>query len=82
MPAKRTRLRNTKKSTNLSIDSRLLREARRLKINLSRTLEQRLAQIVREARSRRWLAENRDAIEDYNRHIARHSAFSNRLRRF
>jgi antitoxin CcdA len=71
-----------RKPANLSIDAELLRQARRLGINLSRTLEQRLSELVRDARAREWVEGNREAIETYNRHIEEHGAFSDKLRRF
>jgi antitoxin CcdA len=71
-----------KKSTNLSINAELLNEARRLGINLSQALERRLAEMVRESRAKKWLKDNQAALEDYNSHIERHGAFSDRLRRF
>lgn len=71
-----------KKSTNLSINSELLRLAKENQINLSQTLEQRLAEILREEQSRKWLEENHDAIEAYNSRIATNGVFSDGLRRF
>ena len=38
-----------KKSANLSINADLLQQAKKLNINLSQTLEQHLAEIVRQA---------------------------------
>jgi len=71
-----------KKSTNLSINSELLRLAKEHRINLSQTLEQCLAEILREEQSRKWLEENRDAIDAYNSRIETIGAFSDGLRRF
>lgn len=71
-----------KKSTNLSINSDLLRQAKERRINISQALEQRLAELLREEKSRRWKEENREAIEDYNRRIEAHGTFSDGLRRF
>ncbi len=71
-----------KKSTNLSINSDLLRQAKERHINISQTLELRLAELLREEKSRRWKEENREAIEDYNRRIDAHGTFSDGLRRF
>ena len=71
-----------KKSTNLSINSVLLRLAKEHKINLSRTLEQRLTEILREEQAREWLEENKDAIDSYNSRIEANGAFSDGLRRF
>lgn len=33
-------------------------------------------------RAKRWFASNRSAINYYNRHIEKHGAFSDKLRRF
>ena len=71
-----------KRPTNVTVNSDLLRQAKALGINLSRTLEERLAEIVRRELSRRWLAENSEAIEDYNDRIRRSGVFSDGLRRF
>jgi len=71
-----------KKSANLSIDSELLREAKALNISLSKTLEERLGELVRAARRRRWLEENHQAITEYNRRIEQRGVFSHGLRRF
>ncbi|GAB7027808.1 type II toxin-antitoxin system CcdA family antitoxin [Geotalea toluenoxydans] len=71
-----------KKSTNLSINSDLLRQAKERRINISQALELRLAELLREEKSRRWKEENREAIEDYNRRIEAHGTFSDGLRRF
>jgi len=71
-----------KKSTNLSINSDLLRQAKESHINLSQALELRLAELLREEKRRRWQEENREAIEDYNRRIEAAGIFSDGLRRF
>ena len=71
-----------KKSTNLSINSELLRLAKESRINLSRTLEQRLTELLREEKRREWLAENHDAIEAYNSRIETSGVYSDGLRRF
>lgn len=72
----------SKKPTNVSINSDLLIQAKALKINLSSTLEERLAELVREARRQQWLKENRSAIDDYNRRVEQKGVFSDGLRRF
>ena len=71
-----------KKPTNLSINSDLLRQARALKINLSKTLEERLSQLILEQKKRDWKKENREAIEAYNRRAEKNGVFSDGLRRF
>jgi antitoxin CcdA len=71
-----------KKSTNLSINSDLLRKARDHHINLSKALEQRLVEMLLEEKRREWREENREAIEAYNRRIETGGVFSDGLRRF
>lgn len=71
-----------KKSTNLSINSDLLRRARAHKINLSRTLEERLTEILKLEEREAWRMENADAINDYNARIERNGVFSDGLRSF
>lgn len=71
-----------KKATNLSINSDLLRQAKERRINISQALEQRLAELLREEKSRAWKEENREAVEEYNNRIETHGTFSDGLRRF
>jgi antitoxin CcdA len=71
-----------KKAINLSINSDLLRQAKDCRINISQALELRLAELLREEKSRSWKEENQEAIEDYNRRIEAHGTFSDGLRRF
>ena len=71
-----------KKSANLSINADLLQQAKQLNINLSQTLEQHLAEIVRQAQRSQWLAENKGALDEYNRRIESRGTFSDSLRRF
>lgn len=71
-----------KKSANLSINADLLQQAKQLNINLSQTLEKHLAEIVRQVQRDQWLAENKGALDEYNRRIESHGTFSDGLRRF
>ena len=71
-----------KKSANLSVNADLLQQAKQLNINLSQTLERHLAEVVREAHRTRWLKENREALEGYNRRVELGGVFSDGLRRF
>ena len=71
-----------KKSTNLSINSDLLRQAKESRINLSQALELRLAELLREEKRRQWQEENRKAIDDYNQRMETRGIFSDGLRRF
>jgi antitoxin CcdA len=61
-----------KRAVNLFVDADLLDEARRMRINVSETLERRLRTIVRAEREKRWLEENRAAIAAYNQRVATH----------
>jgi antitoxin CcdA len=69
-----------KRAVNLFVDAELLDEARRLHINISDTLERRLATIVRAEQEKRWLEENRKAIESINSFIDRHGILAGKLR--
>ena len=69
-----------KRAVNLFVDVELLDEARRLNINISETLEQRLRSLVRAEQEKRWLQENRDAISSINAFIDRHGLLADRLR--
>lgn len=71
-----------KRPANLTISAKLLDRAKNLKINLSRTLEERLAQLVREAEAKEWLAANRKAIDAYNARVKRDGVWSDKLRGF
>jgi antitoxin CcdA len=69
-----------KRAVNLFVDAEILDEARRLRINLSETLERRLRTIVKAEQEKRWLEENRGAIDSINAFIDRHGLLANRLR--
>ena len=71
-----------KRPANLTVSARLLDKAKSLKINLSQTLEERLAQVVREAEAEEWLATNREAIEAYNARVERDGVWSDKVRGF
>jgi antitoxin CcdA len=70
-----------KKAVNLSINTDLLRQARELNVNLSKALEERLAEILKEERARRWQEENREAIDAHNRFVEKHGLFNDIRRR-
>lgn len=71
-----------KKSANLSINSDLLQQAKELKINLSKMLEENLAETIIDQKSQQWLAENQGAIAEYNLSVQKRGVFGDRLRRF
>lgn len=74
--------RTAKKPVNLSVNSDLLAMARKLKINLSATMEAALAEVVKRKQCELWLAENRTAIEAYNERVDMDGVFSDGLRKF
>ena len=55
-----------KKRTNLSISDSLLQEAKSLKINISQSAENGIAEAVRLHKQQVWLKENVDAIDSSN----------------
>ena len=65
-----------KRAVNLFVDADLLDEARRLRINISETLERRLRSIVRAEREKKWLEENREAIAAYNSRVSQYGLLS------
>ncbi|MGE5546572.1 MAG: type II toxin-antitoxin system CcdA family antitoxin [Solirubrobacterales bacterium] len=69
-----------KKACNVSINEDLLRQAKALGINLSQTLEDQLAKLVREAKARQWAEENREAIESQARWIEKNGMWHDGLR--
>jgi antitoxin CcdA len=69
-----------KRAVNLFVDADLLDEARRLRINISETLEQRLRTIVRAELEKHWLEENREAIASINSFIEEHGLLASKLR--
>ena len=71
-----------KKATNVSVSADLLAAAKANKINLSQTLERALEERLREIEKVRWLEENREAIDDYNRRVEKSGVFSTGRRRF
>lgn len=72
----------SKKPTNVSINRDLLEQAKALKINLSATLEEALAEAVREKQQALWKLENREAISAYNQMVEENGTFSDDLRSF
>jgi antitoxin CcdA len=61
-----------RRPTNISLDSAMIEEAKELGINISRACEQGLARQISDERGRRWLEENREAIEASNAYVAEH----------
>jgi len=73
---------STRKPTNLSLDSALLKEAKALGINVSRSAEAGIAEAVRLHKKDKWLKENATALASSNSYVeanglplARHRQF-------
>ena len=71
-----------KKAANLSVDSVLLEEAKRMKLNLSQIFENGLDAAICQRRREEWLKNNRAALDAYNEHIEADGVFSDGLRSF
>lgn len=74
--------RKRKTPTNLSLPSDLVRRAKSLRLNLSEVVGAALEAAIREAESKAWLDENREAIDEYNALVAKRGVFSDGRRRF
>lgn len=77
-PARRAR----KTPTNLSLRIDLVQRAKALGLNLSEVVEHALEKAIREAEQARWLAENKDAIDQYNAFVEKHGYFGEEFREF
>lgn len=71
-----------KRAVNVSINADLAARAKQLGVNLSEALEARLAELVAAAERQRWLAENAEAIQAYNKHVAEDGILSDFERLF
>ncbi len=71
-----------KKATNLTINADLLKKAKELKINLSKSFETFLDSLIREREEKKWHEENRSAVDEYNDRIEKKGAFSDTIRSF
>lgn len=71
-----------KRAANITADTTLVDEAKSLGINLSRTFEEALERKVKAERARRWLEDNRKAIESYGRYLEENDLVSDSLKAF
>ena len=71
-----------KQSANLSVRSDLLQRAKQQNINLSKTLEIRLEQLLQARDREEWLKENKEAIEATNFYVESNGLWSDGLRQF
>ena len=71
-----------KRPVNLSLNGDLLKLGKELGLNLSSVAEEALTYAVSAKLAERWLAENGDAIDAYNRRVETTGVFSDGLRTF
>ena len=65
-----------KEAVNLRINSELLLRARRLNINLTQVFEEQLVGLIRKIERERWVTEDRDTIEAYNKRYEKEDVFA------
>lgn len=63
---------SSRKATNVSLDPKVVADAKALGINLSQACENGLLIALKAERERRWLAENKEAIEATNEWVKTH----------
>ncbi len=71
-----------KRSTNLTLTTKLVREARLLGINLSSAAEDGIERAVAKARDQKWVERNRGAMASYDAFVEREGLLLDDLRTF
>jgi len=71
-----------KRATNLSINSDLLQKAKSYNINLSKSFEFYLSELVKKEEEKKWREENLQAIASFNERVEKQGVFSEDLRSF
>ncbi len=71
-----------RRPTNVSLPGHLVEEAMALGINVSQACESGLEAALRNERERQWKADNKEAIESYNRWVAEHGLPLDEFRQF
>lgn len=64
-----SRRRGKRRPTNVSLAAELIEEAKSLDINVSQACEKGLAAEVKKAREDKWIEENWEAIQFWNRYV-------------
>lgn len=73
---------STRKPTNLSLDSDLIREARVFGVNLSQAAEAGVRRAVAEAKAEQWRRDNAEAVDSSNRWVEANGLPLDRYRQF
>ena len=71
-----------RRPTNVTLPESLIAEAKALKINVSQACEAGLTAQVKAAREKKWLEENREAMDAYNAYIEEHGLALEEFRMF
>lgn len=71
-----------RKPTNLTLDSKLLSDAKALNVNLSRAAEDGVRIAVLHAREEQWRAENATALKSSNTYVEENGLPLERFRQF
>ena len=58
-----------KKPMNLSLDSALMKEAKELGVNISRSAEAGIAEAVERCKQEKWLEDNAEALASSNAYV-------------
>ena len=61
-----------RRPTNVTLPETLLVEAKAMAVNVSQACESGLAKAVADERRRRWLEDNREAMESWNAYVEEH----------
>ena len=72
----------SRRPTNLTVNSDLMKRAKERRINVSALLEKALAEELRRREQAEWTEANADAIEHYNDVVRKVGLFSDGLRTF
>lgn len=68
-PVREPMKQTAKKATNLTIDQKVLSEAKEMKVNLSEAAEKGIIEATRKLKEAEWLAENKEALDEYNAYV-------------
>ncbi|MEW5838491.1 MAG: type II toxin-antitoxin system CcdA family antitoxin [Pseudomonadota bacterium] len=71
-----------KQATNVTINKDVLRQARELKLSVSRAAEERLIELIRAEREKQLREELAESIQAYNAFVDEHGFFADELRLF
>lgn len=71
-----------RRAANVSLNAQMVDDAKELGINISRACEEGLAKQVKAERERRWIEDNRAAIDGWNAWVAEHGLPLEKYRQF